>query len=259
MHHYAVRCHGRAFDTWEEGIELWRIVVRACIGARAVCLMFDHIHVLHQARLERRLGRALSGHTRMRLHRGDFPGWGAVSTTGLLTDPKKIRRSERYIHLNPNRARLVAGPLYWRFSTHRDALGLARDAVRPRARDREAYHAYVSSDPTSHVGGTPFPAYEIGDVTLDEIDAAVSEYLRVTLYELRTPGPARTWAVRAAKALGTASLRGMSDHYGLSRSRISRVEPLAGQDLNALRFLLRDPRFPGIPGGRIGWLRVHPY
>lgn len=37
------------------------------------------------------------------------------------------------MHPNPCRARLVADPLAWPFSTHRDAVGLAVDPVVPRA------------------------------------------------------------------------------------------------------------------------------
>lgn len=195
MYHYAVRCKGRAFDTWEEGIELWRIVVRVCMGARAICLMFDHFHVIHEVDLCFSLGRALSGHTRARRRRGDFAGWERVKHDGLLVGPTKLRRSIRYVALNPTRARLARDPASWRFSSYRDALGLVRDPCRDRVRDRERFHEYVSSDPSTRVQGTPFPAYDIGDVDLHEVDAAVSEYLRVPLYELRMPGPSRAWCV----------------------------------------------------------------
>jgi hypothetical protein len=85
-----------------------------------------------------------------------------------IPDALHLARQIRYVHLNPCRARLVADPLAWPYSTHRGIVGAevnpwvgaARLAEQLGERARgyaEAFHAYVSSDPSASVAGTPFP------------------------------------------------------------------------------------------------------
>ncbi len=71
------------------------------------------------------------------------------------------------MHLNPCRARLVADPLQWEWSTHRDLVGavapswidlsdLAKDLRMPSAILPRKLHEYISGDPSTHPNGTPW-------------------------------------------------------------------------------------------------------
>lgn len=252
MHHYAVRIKaGFALRTWEELLDLWNRIAGPCAGARAVCLMFTHIHALHDQPLEIPLGRALSGHTRaMRRSGVDFPGWERVSHDGIIVSKQKLRRSIRYVVLNPCRARIVACPLEWPFSSHRDSLGLVRKPIRERVREPADFHRYVSSDPSVHVQGTDFPAYEVGQVDLFAIEAAVSDWLRVPVVQLRQRGPARSYFMGTARRLGQR-VRDIARHCGVTSSAVSHAPLPSYAEIERIRYLLCDRRFTGIG---FGWL-----
>ena len=103
---------------------LWLKLRRTFPSVLAACLMPDHIHLLLApgvARdLSRRLGGVLSGFAR----RARAPGyWAPVGTPTVVPNIRHLRRTVRYIHMNPWREGLVADPLCWPWSTHRDAIG----------------------------------------------------------------------------------------------------------------------------------------
>ena len=117
-----------------------------------------------------------------------------------LVDATKARRTVRYVHLNPCRAHLAVDPLAWPFSTHRDRLGCAARPVLPQARDPEAFHRYVSSDPSVDPTGTPLPARALATRDLDRLAEAVSS-------AARTPGAAwRRFELRARRVVVVEAL-----------------------------------------------------
>jgi hypothetical protein len=130
----------------------------------------------------------------------------------------KIRRSVRYVHLNPCRARLVTDPLAWPFSTHLDAVGLTPCPVRDRVGDPAAFHRYVSADPTVDVQGTPLPVASSRSLGVEDVLAAVCHAYRVPPDRLLRRGPARRALVQNARALTDASVPAIAAAVGLGRS-----------------------------------------
>lgn len=206
-------------------------------GIHALCLMPDHVHLLHEREVPLSLARAMSGHTRsINAHRGRV---GAL----LRASPKpeavagreKIRRSVRYIHLNPCRARLADDPVAWAFSTHLDALGLAASPARRPSRDPHALHRYVSADPTVHVHGTRVPVPPAGVCTLDRLLAAVSVSTRTPGHlVLENRGPARALFVACARGLSGASSREIAAYAGISPRAVRATTPSAPAAIAAL-------------------------
>lgn len=155
---------------------LWTRLQHAFPGALGATLMPNHLHLCAPARAEsaarKRLGAVISALRRSR-NPGAANRWGRVSSRGFITKARELARHLRYISLNPSRARLVACPLAWRWSTHRDVMGAVIDPwVTPqRLSDvlnlsaeefAEAFHNYVSSDPSTDVAGTPPPTPHLG-------------------------------------------------------------------------------------------------
>lgn len=246
FHHVAkARAGHLLFEDAVEGYALWRRITTSVPGPVALCLMPNHVHLVHSAVVKRELGWALSGHTRW-LHgrRG-----GAASLLDRSPDPvaivgsRKLDRQVRYVHLNPCRARLVDDPLAWPFSTHLDAVGLALFPVRRSAPDPHRFHHYVSADPSADVAGTRLPSQPSHPVPVDKV-------LRATAFATRMPvrmvvgrrGPARTHFVRVAKALTDASAAEIAAAAGLSRSSVAHAPP---QRCPIIASLAADPRLDG--------------
>lgn len=244
MHHLVAHTTPgrRLFSAWGEGRALWDRVTNALPGARAVCLMPDHVHVLHERNVKRALGWALSGHARWLNARS--------GTSGALLRPspdaqpivgeKKLRRQIRYVHLNPCRAGLVGDPISWPFSTHLDAVGLAADPVLPRRPDPARFHAYVSSDPHVHVAGSTLPIAPGHLVDLPSVLAAVSLCTRTPAADvLGRRGPARTLFLGCARSLTACTTREIARFAGVGQSSVARLAPR--QD-RAVAALCADPR-----------------
>jgi len=244
------------FRSWPEALVLWRAIV-ALPGLRAAVLMPNHIHALTETDVLATLGTAMSGHARFlnprRGRRG--PLWEPAPHPQPVLGAQKIRRNERYIHLNPCRAGLVVDPLAWPFSTHRDRVGLAWPAAVDRAGDVVRYHRYVSSDPTVRPGGTELPVQGPGEVSLGDVEAAVSALCRAPVPLLRQRSPARDLALRAARCLVDASAGEIADWFGVTRRTVFRnpIRRDAGTALVAR--VVGDGRFaPLSPGDlRADW------
>lgn len=148
-----------AFCTWAEALALWRRVVAALSSHTALTLMPDHLHALTERDEHRRLGDALGAYARWRNHRHGRRGplWSRQPPPVLVTSAQKIRRTERYIHLNPCRAHLVDDPLAWPFSSYRDRVGLAPFPIIRAVPDPYAFHAWVSGMAPRR-GARPSPA-----------------------------------------------------------------------------------------------------
>ncbi|MAE71281.1 MAG: hypothetical protein CME06_12545 [Gemmatimonadetes bacterium] len=144
FHHVAQAVSGRRlFATWEEGLRLFEIMVRAGPNPVALCLMPDHLHMAHSADRRAAVGRAMRGHARWRNRCRSFEGslWRRQLAVQFVPAGVKQRRLARYIHLNPCRAGLISDPLAWPLSTYRDALGFSLRPARSAAQDPERLHA----------------------------------------------------------------------------------------------------------------------
>lgn len=262
-HHVAKARDGqRLFSTWEEGLALWRCVVGRVVGLQALCLMPDHLHLLARREQRRRLGRGLQAFAQWRNHRRGERGVAFVRQPEPveLVDDQKRQRSVRYVHLNPCRAGLVADPLAWPLSTHRDALGLVREPVVPVRPDALRFHAYVSGDPTVCVEGTELPLGagepSPGAAGVQEVLAATSAYCRVSMAELQRRGPARSLAIRAAAALSELPVGGLAACLGVGASTVYRLrDGRVDAELKAIERIVGDGRFGGMAPGELCGLR----
>lgn len=239
------------FRTWPEAARLWSVLWTAVPDGVAATLMPDHLHLVAPADVRAALAQALAGYGRWRNHtRGESgPVIEPLPAAEALVDRDKLRRTVRYVHLNPCRAQLVRDPLAWPFSTHRDAVGLAcPPVVRPRP-DPAGFHAYVSGDPSVDVGGTPLPDYTRSTADPEAVLRAVSALWRAPRSALARRGPARTAFLRASRALcPTAGPEVVAALAGTSRSAVFRAAH-GDVDLEPIRRALGDDRFAALGDG----------
>ena len=96
------------FHDWLEAHELRRRM-GALPGIRAMVIMPDHIHAMLRALERERSLELLRGYARWRNHQRGERGevWMPAEAPQRLRGWKHLRRSVRYIHLNPCRDRLV--------------------------------------------------------------------------------------------------------------------------------------------------------
>lgn len=199
VHLVARSSAGLLFHDWTEALALWRRLLAAFPEARAVCVMPNHTHVLAgEADARARMSAVMSGFARWRAHRrgGDGACWAPQPAPVPVKDGEHLRRTERYVLLNPCRGRLATDPLAWPLSTHRDLCGFGQ--LGRRVRDPARLHAYVSSDPKVSLVGTELPGLALGSAPLPAIEAAVSAVLRLEPAEVRARTEARRLAIRAA-------------------------------------------------------------
>lgn len=249
------------FRTWAEARDLWdRLSVVPSISA--LVLMPNHVHLLAPEVREPDFCRLMSGYARWRNHRRGVEGpvWQAHPPFHEVPDESHLRRTKRYIHLNPCRAGLVDDPLAWPFSTHRDAVGLSIEPVVRRSADPAAFHAYVSADPTVSVEGTWLPSGEAGPRTrAEEVEAAVSALCRVSPAGLRVRGAGRTLLIQALKAHTALGAGGIGAYLEMDPASVYRTKTGPRDDLRRVERVIGDLRFPALEEGDLrggeGWGR----
>jgi REP element-mobilizing transposase RayT len=254
--HLVARTLGRRplFHDWHEGAALWLRATAAVPGLAAFVLMPDHLHLVHPHDVRLRLAAALGDHVRwMHARRGTHGRWlEPLPPAEPLVDATKARRTVRYVHLNPCRAHLAVDPLAWPFSTHRDRLGCAARPVLPQARDPEAFHRYVSSDPSVDPTGTPLPARALATRDLERLAEAVSSAARTPLGDLRARGPARTLFLSSAATLAPEVPRHeVAAWAGVSRHAAWRAARCPPGPVDAVARCLGDDRLRAL-AGRVG-------
>jgi hypothetical protein len=267
MHHFVARALAGTllFREHVEARALWIRIVHAAPGLVALVLMPNHFHLQHPRDVRDALRGAMGGFAQWRNERRGERGrvWSRMPDPAPLVDSQKRRRTERYIHLNPCRAGIVQDPLAWVWSTHRDAVGLALDPVRPRVRDPGGYHRWVSSDPHTRVDGTELPITSAvalaGRQGLTSLAAAVSEVTRTPAEHLHRRGPARSLLLRCARSFCQASTAEIAEYCGVGLRAVQKVD---ASEEDALRLVARvagDSRFPGVRSGDLrrlaGWRR----
>lgn len=262
MYHLVARTADGApsWTTWPEGVELFRRVVLATPGLVALVVMPNHVHLVHPADVRLALAAAMSGYTRWRDARRAVPGppTAPLPPAEPLADADKLRRTIRYVHLNPCRARLVEDPLAWPLSTHRDATGLAVDPVVPPRRRAADFHAYVSADPSVAVDGTELPRDRGTAAHLEEVRYAVSALTRTPLSELARRGPARSLLLRAARTSTAASTREIAAFASVSPATAASARPGLDPAVRLVSRVVGDPRFPPLDDAPLRWRRHAP-
>ncbi len=241
------RCH-------EEGLALWNRVL--ALQPSALCLMPDHLHLLTERYDRDAFVRLLSGFARWRHnHRG--AGSGAV----WLPHPEPqrpsgrlhLRRTYRYIALNPCRDGLAGDPLGWEWSSHRDAVGLVVTPVVRPARDPAGLHGYVSADDAVDRKGTalPVPRADAGRPGWGSLVAAVSALTRVPVARIAQPGHARQLLVAAARELAEMPAATVARRLGVSRWTVQREPRVRPELLSLVLRVVDDTRFPALGGRRL--------
>ncbi len=251
--------HTLLFRTHEEARALFDLVAATFPDAVAICVMPDHVHIVAPAGEGHRLGHLASAYARWRnAHRGERgPVWERLPPAEALPNAKHLRRTVRYVHLNPCRDGLVPDPLAWPWSTHRDATGFAAAPIRAREHDPARFHRWVSSDPSVAVDGTALPEGAWGTVRWELVRDAVAGVCRVPAEALTRRGPARTLALTAAWVLEVRDVRRLARELGMASSSVYRaVEDAPPRslthrrpDLHAAVRAVGDPRFEALPPG----------
>lgn len=254
MRHYAASAVAGTllFQSWDEGAWLWKRLVGELPGVTAMCVMPDHVHVLHERDVARELATVMRSYARWRNHRRGQRGavWRASSPPSVVRGRQKLWRNEKYVHLNPCRAGLAADPLDWPLSTYRDAVGLALAPVRARAPDVQAYHRRSCAD--DHVVAAELPAAWGASRQLDEVVCAVSSLARVPVGQLWRRSAERTLCVGAMRALTDASCSEIAATVGITERQVRRVRSTRDDRVRLVERVLGDLRF-----GRLGTGELH--
>lgn len=267
--HLTARVRGINLTRIEIAPVLWAGLRRAFADALAALLMPTHPHLIVGAkdgtRLKHRLAAVLSGVTRYCRCRGlGNPCWEVAPLEPPMSDREYLGRAVRYVLLNPCRAGLVADPLEWLWTTHRDVVGavvdpwvtaarLAASLGRVRARFVEEHHAYVSGDPSVCVAGTPMPRRATPSqptgVGLAQVRAAALAATRSSPDELRRQSLARRLLIQLAKENGWSRPQLLGRLCGLARQSVHRL-------LNVpLERTVMDPALLCLGDARL----MHPY
>ncbi|MFH1465241.1 MAG: hypothetical protein ABIO70_12720 [Pseudomonadota bacterium] len=252
MLHYAAHATppDLLFRDWHEARQLWDRMLN--LGpARALVVMPDHVHLLIRELDPGAWAHFLRSYACWRnLHRGEVGRrvWLPADPPEDLSSSKHLRRTARYIALNPCRDHLVKDPLAWAFGCHRDAVGLAVPGAVPAERDPAGHHAYVSGDPTVRVEGTELPSGlgSLRAATVEQVRDAVSALSRTPVEDLSRRGPARTFLIQSLVACTKLPARAVAREVGVSHPAVLATEPIASGTLSRVERVLGDPRFPAL-------------
>ena len=215
------------FRNWTEGLMLWRVVTGTFEGEIvALCVMPDHVHlILPHADPSQRLARAMAAFAKARNARRSQRGpvWQTHPTPRAIPDDSHLRRTIRYVHLNPCRARLASDPLAWPLSTHRDRVGFAAEPVVEVRPDPGRFHHTVSADEKVRPEGTLLPTTQFRDFTWEAVVDVASALFRRPPEDVTLRGPMRTIALKTAWAHGLRDRAFLMREVGVNASSLHRL------------------------------------
>ncbi len=252
--HLTIVAHSFLLQSTPVARHAWRVLRAAFPGALAACLMGNHIHLLiwsDDPETDRvRLSGVASGIARFAGVRGAV--WKPAKPPEPIVGAIKLAQQVRYIVLNPCRAEIVADPLFWPWSTHRDVVGAIADPWISAGRLAQhlgkaaegfavAHRRFVSDDSFARIGGTPFPESApkrvISTMPLAVVAAAACSATRTHPKNLRVRGVTRRLFVQLAAEQGWAAPR--------------LVAPVCGAAANTIWRLQQDPDIGALRAGRL--------
>lgn len=257
--HLVAHVRDRSIDlrTHDDAARLWSGLRRAFPASLSTMLMPDHIHLLEEGDdkelARRRLIRCLAGFA---WGRGEHL-WQTVPMPEPVRDRKKLQRTVRYIALNPCRGGLADDPLDWTWSTYRDLVGATvdpwvtlprlRSAVRGRVcSSLEAFHHYVSSDPSVDVAGSAPPRSAapgaVPNCPIDSVLDAASCSMRITRRDLRRSIPGRRLVVALARRQGWHDATAIAELLGVTDRAVRRLAGREAHGVPAAALCLGDTR-----------------
>lgn len=262
--HWAIRANHphRPFTHFETNHWAWNHLRKQFPHALGAVLMPNHLHLIlphHSQGANRVVRENFVGFMGAISKKQGIPQlWQPISDPHVLSDRFHLKRTVRYVALNPCRRKLCADPLEWIWSTYRDIFGasvnlwlgdakLARVLEESQRGFKVRFHAYVSGDPSVAIQGTPPPFAAIPKQMTEEpirhIISAAAAALRVPSAEITKEGPLRNLFIQLAYRQGwqqtalLAKITGMSQQ-GL-RGNIRRQPRI---DLKAAALCLGDVR-----------------
>lgn len=166
--HWAIRANTpyEPFRSFENAQWIWRALQGLFPDALGAMLMPNHVHLILPSHLEIQKIHGLLGVISKRLKTSEL--WQPIRELDPIPDRSHLRRTVRYVALNPCRAKLCSDPLDWIWSTYRDVMGasvnpwvtdvrLSRELQERTQGFRVRFHAYTSGDPSVSIHGTPAP------------------------------------------------------------------------------------------------------
>lgn len=240
---------------------LWQRLQIRFPSVWACVLMPDHIHLILETsrpRVARRI-LAIEARAACRIY---FPGdriWARSPEPECIPNSLHLKRTIRYVHLNPCREGLARDPLEWEWSTHRDVLGVTRkswvDLGRlaevfraSTSKPPELFHAYVSGDPSVSVSGTsPLRRLRPGDPLTASPSMciwAIAAVSRASLGEVTQRGQLRDLAIQLAISIARNSRASVIQALGIDERTVRRAlsRPQDTATLTAACQFLADPR-----------------
>ena len=217
----------------------------------AVCVMPDHVHAMTRHSNREAFGAVVSAWTRWRNAGRGVRGRAVmrIPEPHHLATRDKIRRSERYIHLNPCRARLVHDPLAWPLSSYRDAVGLGLRPCRAASHEPNRLHRYTVEDESVTADTSFLPNTHLGEPSVGEVGDAVAALYRAPRSALRGRGEVRTTFIRAARVLTTATAGVIGEACGVTDRSVRAVAATRTDETVLVSRICRDPRLVPLDSG----------
>lgn len=229
--------------------------------------MPNHFHLLmpfKSSASENHHRRIINGLTGSLSRKLKEPGlWQHQNPPSPISDRHHLRRTIRYVALNPCRKNLCKDPLEWPWSTYRDLFGSTVDPWTTAARIAHTLgenergfesriHLYVTSDPSVSLVGTPMPkasqSTTLAQEGILEILNAASAALHVQPPKIKSEGQLRSLFIHLACRQGWKNTSLLAELCGITPRAVRFILSKApSEGLGAAAFCLGDQRLRELP------------
>jgi hypothetical protein len=225
----------------ERAVWLWERLRANFAQALSNVVMPDHVHLVAPPGLLARLRGVLSAFTAKFGVRFD------VLEPEPANSPAIAGRMMRYGFFNPVRAKLVADPWTWSWSTLRDLAGAAYPVWTPLSAVATTLGASASNllERLGAIGDLRAPPPQrvpIGVASLDAVRSAVASALRWREVDVARLPAGRRLFVQACQTIGGTATRTLADALRCSERSLRRYRAPAHPGLDAVLLCLGDAR-----------------